>query len=64
MSGLSYHDLHVHLWECGVGIVEQSLSQPALERIVVRTETGDHWVCAVHREGHTLVFDLGLRVHD
>lgn len=58
-KGLSYHQLHTHFWECGIGIVDQSMSHPALERVVIRTETGDHELAAIHREGDTLIFDLG-----
>ena len=56
---LTYHELHSQFWDCHIGIVELSLVMPQLKTVVIRTETGDHYLAAVHREGETLIFDLG-----
>lgn len=58
---LTYHQLHKHFWECGIGLLDLSFKEP-LAKVVIRTETGDHELAAIHREGDTLVFDLGARV--
>ena len=60
---LDYAALHRHFWDCSIGIVEMSTSQPALEKVVIRGEDGDYELAAIHREGNVLIFDLGQKVN-
>lgn len=57
--GLDWDGLCVHLAECGV---ETVCGYQALARVVVRTEQGDHWIAAAHKDGETLVLDLGVKI--
>ena len=63
MTGLSFDELVQHLWECGVGIIAAEEFRPL---VVIRTETHDHGVAAVHvdREQNKLVIDLGQKVRE
>ena len=61
---LTYQDLHRQMWNCQIGIVDIGLLQPPLKKVVIRTATGDHYLCAVHREGELLVLDMGQQVEE
>ena len=47
MSGLLWDELVQHLWECGVGIIAAEEFRPL---VVIRTETHDHGIPAVHAD--------------
>ena len=59
VNWLTFPDLCRQFMGCRLGIVELSLVQPQLKTVVIRCEDGDHYLAAIHREGNTLVFDLG-----
>jgi len=59
---LDYAALHRQFWDNGIGLLDLQLGKPALEQIVIRTEAGDCYLAAIHREGKMLVFDLGQKV--
>jgi hypothetical protein len=59
MTGLSFAELERQLWDYGINLVLTGGSGKRLKGIVIRTETGDHAVAALHREGEVLVLDLG-----
>ena len=61
---LDYAALHRQFWSEGIGLLDLQLGKPALEQIAIRTETGDCYLAAIHREGKVLVFDLGQKVDD
>ena len=63
-DGLSYHQLHLHLWECMIAIQDLSTTQPALETVVIRGEHADFQLAAVHRQGKMLILDLGQKIND
>ena len=59
---LTYHEIVNQLDECGIGF--GWMQSPTFKTIVIRTETGDHYLAAIHREGDVLVFDLGQKVEE
>lgn len=64
-QGLSYHQLHLHLWECGVGVVDLSMTEPLLQEIIIRGKDSDFYLASIHRDGDTLIFDIGQEMpHD
>jgi hypothetical protein len=55
---LTFAEFHAQLWDCRIGIVEQSLGAP-IQQVVIRGLDGDYCLAACHREWDTLVLDLG-----
>lgn len=62
-ASLSYHQLHLHLWECGVGMVDLSMTEPLLQEIIIRGQHCDYRLAAIHRDGEMLIFDMGQPIH-
>ena len=63
-KGLDYHQFHLHLWECGIAIQDASMGKPGLEKVIIRTDTGDHELASIWRKGDTLYFDLGQAIKE
>ena len=63
MTGIDWDTFVKHLAESSIGIIAAEEFRPL---VVIRTETHDHGIAAVHmdREQNRLVIDLGKEVRE
>jgi hypothetical protein len=60
---MTFAKFALHLFESKVAVVIMSLSE-TIEQVVIRGEHFDSEVAAIHRDGNTLILDMGHRLKD
>jgi hypothetical protein len=61
-TGLTFQEFVGLCWDELVDVQDCKAGAPRLKAIVIRGESGDHHVADVHREGGTLILDLGQKI--
>ena len=58
---LSWDEFTDQLAECNIGVIAAVMFEV---QVVIRGPDGDYGLVAVHRDGDTLIFDLGRKLED